>query len=172
MGRGVSSIVLGAAILSMPWTVHALECDPDGLGVVEGWVETTNISETLQVGQVNFHITGRDGVVFDGTGAIVGEIKSTALDGTPPTVFLDHTMVFPRGQRVETTGDEAALLYPTGFEDDGTPCAFAVTESITQLSGNKLFRHATVDVTAVGTISSCSDDNANRFTLSGEICLR
>jgi hypothetical protein len=168
MSEAASGVMLASALLlAMPCTAHGLECDADNLAGVNGWVETTNVSETLQVGQVYLVVSGTDGVVFEDTGAIVGQITAA----TPPTVFLNHTMIFNRGQRVETRGDVAILGEPLAYEGE-TPCAFPVTEHITDLSGNKIFRNAEADVTAHGTISFCSFNNANSFTLSGEVCLK
>ena len=150
------AVVMGSAV--------ADECKETA--TVSGSVNTTNISDTIQIGTVKLNLesdkNGRE--VFDEFGGIVGRvIESTPETGTS---VLNHSLFFEDGTRVETQGDVAQILYPI------TACSFAVTETISNYVGSGVFKGATGNIVAEGTVSVPPCKNENSFTLSGTVCIK
>ncbi|WP_163836810.1 hypothetical protein [Spartinivicinus ruber] len=139
------------------------------LTVVDGTVNTINTSSTQQSGQINIVLSplGGGAPIFAENGMILGEVQKQLRIQT----LLNHHIEFASGG-IKTENDVAILkMPPIGFEVDGTPCAFGVFESIYNISGTGLFDKAKALITAEGTVSFCSYNNQNNFTLNGVICL-
>ena len=143
---------------------------------VAGTIETTNVSQTIQVGTIRLILSDdKDKVVFDKKGGIIGRITSQSQDETTglPKSTLDHHIIFTDGSRIETNGDIAELKWPPiAFDANGEPCAFNVTETVSDIWGTKTFKRASGTITATGTISFCEGANGNRFILDGKVCLK
>jgi len=140
--------------------------------VVESSTSTTNITSTLQTGQIKLKLVraGTSDVVFNKTGTLVGVITGTLPDGRP---ILTHTAKFSEGFSYTTQGDVATPM------SDPTQCSFAAIEFISHIArGTKLFDNLqpyfdeTVynGVVATGEISNCPDLNRNTFSLAGRLC--
>ncbi len=167
------SLITLAALWVAPLTAsYALEC-ADGTPVsVAGRVTTLNVSQTRQAGQICLTLTnGKGREVFDDCGALLGKI--TASDPDTGTSTLNHTAVFDLPHTFRTANDQAQITGVLAVDESGLPCAFSVVEHITQVStGTGIFRRATMDAYATGSISFCPGNNLNTFSLSGQTCLR
>lgn len=133
---------------------------------VSGKVETINLSETLQLGEIELTLTsGKHGkTVFDETGGVIGRItESNPLTGES---YLNHSIIFQGGTRIETEGDYAKIQYPL------SACSFAVVETISNYRGSGVFYGATGEIVATGTVSVPPCPNKNEFTLSGTVCMK
>jgi len=136
---------------------------------VEGRITTENITDTLQIGNINLTVHNGDGeVVFTESGSLAGNITGTDSYGA---TLLSHVARFPKGNSFVTNGDRAVLTYPfvRATLEDGTPCSFWIQETISNISlGTRFFRQFTgIEVIADGHVSNCSGDNENHFVLSG-----
>lgn len=142
---------------------------------VEGDVATTNVSATTQVGSIKLVLSGAGGdVVFDETGALVGTITGQGPIGQ---VFLSHTASFPTDSFV-TNNDTAIITGIRKFDDQGIPCSFTISETISEIaSGTGFFSSVSrVNIQADGYIAICLEggniaENENEFELSGELCV-
>ena len=134
---------------------------------VSGSIDTINISQTIQVGTIHLQlISEKNGkVVFEEEGGIIGRVTSINTDAYPITSTLNHHAVFADGSTIATNGDQAEM-YPT------SECSFNVTEIISNLWGTKVFKRASGEITAMGTVSFCEGANGNTFNLSGRVCLK
>ena len=136
---------------------------------VAGTIETTNVSQTIQVGTIHLQLSQGEEenkeVVFEKNGGIIGRITSQNADTGETT--LDHHIFFTDGSKIETTGDRAQIT-----ADHGTGCSFDVTEIISDFWGTKEFKRASGEITANGTISFCEGANGNHFELGGTVCLK
>lgn len=170
-----TAIILTTLSLVPLQSMAALQC---GAGLthvsVSGNVTTLNVSATKQAGQICVTMTqtanGRE--VFNDCGALVGKI--TSADPLNGTSTLAHTAVFDFRNLFTTQNDQAQIIpQPLAYDDAGAPCAFGVTETISQLDKSAgIFRGGQINVTATGTISFCPDHNLNTFALQGEACVR
>lgn len=152
---------------------------------VEGTVETTNVSDTVQIGTIHLVLRNQStgDIEFNEEGSLVGNITGT--DGIPTTI-LTHTAKFSPGNRFTTRGDVAIV---TGVEKfvsekngdlilDGNgypiPCSFSIRETITDLrKGSEFFAKAKrveQNIIAEGYVSKCPDESQNWFELSGKFC--
>jgi hypothetical protein len=152
----------------------ALQC---GTGMshvnLNGSVTTLNVSQTKQVGQVCVALTrtadGRE--VFDDCGALVGKV--VASDPQTGSSTLTHTAVFDFRNAFITRNDQAQITGVLAVDDTGTPCAFSVVESITEIEkGVGVFNGGQINALATGSVSFCPGRNLNTFTLEGEACVR
>jgi hypothetical protein len=143
--------------------------------VVEGKVETLNVSDTTQVGLIEISMYDEnDNEVFRETGDLVGTIVGGGYGFTE----LTHTAVFSDGSTFVTNGDQA---FPIGVRkfDSSTgiqiPCAFDIHEKITKIAaGTGFFEMVTdTEITADGYVNTClaEGDNENEFELSGVLCI-
>lgn len=159
---------LGASILALALT------SPAGAQTcyqISGEVNTTNVTPVLQVGDIDLTLSNADGVLFSDTGSIVGTI--TGAQGFD-SFSLTHTISFSlliklitRDDRAEMTGEVVRES-----ETDGTACSFYIHEVSDQvLLATGLFgRVSQWRLVADGYVSSCLDDNANYFELTGMVC--
>lgn len=152
----------------------ALQC---GAGMkhvnVNGNVTTLNASSSKQVGQICVTLiesaSGRE--AFNDCGALVGRV--VASDAETGSSTLSHTAVFDFHNLVLTRNDKAQVTGVVGVDGTGTPCAFSVVETLSEIHrGIGIFRGASIAVTATGTVSMCPGRNLNTFTLAGEACVR
>ena len=169
----ISHILASGAFFVLPIFAHADSiCDGGSLVNVSGRLTTINTSPTRQAGQICVTLTGANGKdVFDQCGAILG----TVLSSNPATGrnILEHTVVFDKTHSFTTKNDVAQITSVLAVDAAGVPCAFNVTEKITQISGaTGIFREGTANITAVGTVSACANKNLNNFTLSGQACIK
>ena len=139
---------------------------------VSGSIKTKNISPTAQVGEIDLTLQNDSGVFFSESGSLDGKVTSSSAE--LGTTILDHKVKFPKGNHFKTKGDLAKITGISGAEQDGTPCAFFVSEAISDIpKGTKMFKNVTsVNVTANGVLNNCSYLNENVLTLSGKICLK
>ena len=156
-------------------SMAAMQC---GTGLthvsVSGNVTTLNVSATKQVGQICLAMiqSANGQEVFNDCGALVGKVVSA--DPQTGASTLAHTAVFDFRNMFVTKNDQAQIITPPlAFDDAGAPCAFGVTETISELDkGAGIFRGGQVNITATGNISFCPSQNLNTFTLQGEACVR
>ena len=140
---------------------------PDGFKETEvyGSVSTQTISETQQVGSIELELVRyeNDKTLFNMQGAIIGTIVGK---NDYEQILLDHTIVFEDGSTIQTSGDTAT---PQGFV---TQCDMAVEELISNFWGTGVFKRASGNIVANGTIGVCPPPgNTNSFSLSGTVCL-
>jgi len=130
---------------------------------VTGSVETSNISQQVQIGEISLTIkNASDDIVFEKSGDLTGVV----IGGTTgTTTILSHIASFNKKDRFITSGDVA---YITGIIN---PCSFYVTEHMSNIAvGLGFFKGVTdVDVYATGSISYCSPSDTNQFGLSGTL---
>lgn len=166
--------VLSFAVLSaLPLLSHAaLQCNVGTPVNVSGRATMINTSATRQAGQVCMTLTNASGIeVFDQCGAILGNV----LSSNPETgiSILNHTALFSKRQAFATRNDVAQVTGVLATEATGVPCAFSVVEKITQIVWSKgILQSGAADVTAVGSLSACTDKNLNTYTLSGTACYK
>ena len=139
---------------------------------VSGSIISTNKSATKQVGDIDLTLQNDSEVLFSESGSLKGKVTSSATQFG--TTILKHKIKFPKGNHFKTKNDVAQIVGVAGVESNGAPCAFFVTESITEISkGSGIFKHASsVDVTANGVLNNCSYLNQNSLTLSGQVCFK
>lgn len=151
-------------------SAHADDSRCERSGEISGNIVTVNASETLQYGMTEISITKRGRIFYSGRGVIVGQVVGTQDNGLP---ILDHTIYLNDGTRIKTENDRVVQFIPTGKLENGAPCEFQALERITQATGNRRLRDLADDghrIEAAGIVSFCSDNNRNRFTLSGTVC--
>jgi hypothetical protein len=171
-----SRTVMALATLSLfPLQAMAVMQCGTGLTHVEvvGRVTTLNVSDTKQAGHICMTMTKANGrEVFDDCGALVGKIVSA--DAQTGSSTLTHTAVFDLHDMFRTRNDQAQITGVLALDETtGAPCAFSVVETISEFEkGAGIFRSATIDVKAEGSISFCPGNNLNTFTLKGEACVR
>ncbi len=143
---------------------------------VSGTVDTLNVSQSLQVGTIDMRLTSvkKDKVLFDQRGAIVGQVVGMVPGEGPLTVFLDHDITFANGVEIETSGDTATV-----YGDPTTQLDVPVMEVIDNFWGSKIFRKATGEIVAQGTLNILQGYTPagdpilrNEFELSGTLCLK
>ena len=157
------------AILAMTTTgAFAQNCAKEQHeAVVSGTVTTQSVSETMQVGTISMQMTTveKGKVVFDETGALIGQITGQSMDEFGrPVSFLNHVIVFEDGSTIETNGDVATLV------DDYNQCDPRVEEVISDFWGTKTFKKSTGTINADGRINFCTGEN--QFELSGTISIK
>lgn len=163
------TLLASTAITGYSNTAFAETCYTAG-----GTVNTVNVSQTQQVGEIRLILSDHNDTEFDKTGSLVGNI--TDADGFGTTI-LSHTASFSKGHGniFVTSGDTAVLAYPyvRNTLEDGTPCSFYIHESITNIvQGSGFFNHLTeAEVYADGYISNCPGENMNSFDISGTLCV-
>jgi hypothetical protein len=140
---------------------------PDGFKETEvmGSVYTQSISELQQVGSIELELVRYENgkTMFDMQGAIIGTITGENEYGQ---ILLDHTIVFADGSSIETSGDTATPL------EFVSQCDLAVEELISNFWGTGVFKRASGQIIADGTIGVCDPPgNTNTFSLSGKVCL-
>lgn len=144
------------------------------IGHVSGWVKTINLNESMQTGFVKLDIQVDGEIFFKRKGVIIGQIVDQGFNELGlPTSTLEHNMYFGKGIRLETAGDKATLI-PTGKLENGIPCEFNVVEMIMDATGTRRLKGLSNDqhnIIATGTVSFCSDNNANTFDLAGTVCI-
>ncbi len=169
-------LVLSLAVASMTATnLMAAECEKDSQEVwVSGSVDTVNISSEVQVGTIELQLTSvtKNKVIFNERGAIVGQITAIIPSPlpNPPTIILDHDIYFNDGVTIETSGDQAIAL-GNPLEETDIP----VSEVISNFWGTKIFKKATGEINAVGTLNATGQTDGllhNIFDLSGSLCLK
>jgi hypothetical protein len=170
-----TAMILSTLALVPLQSMAALQCEAGLTHVsVSGNVTTLNVSETKQVGQICMTLiqttSGRE--IFDDCGALVGKV--TASDLQAGTSTLAHTAVFDFRNLFITQNDQAQITTPPlAYDDAGAPCAFGVSETISQIDKSAgIFRGGQINVTATGNISFCPGNNLNTFTLQGEACVK
>lgn len=133
---------------------------------VSGYVQTANISETLQIGTVQLTLLRLQNqkVEFDQLGAIVGTVTDSSEGGA--ITYLDHSLFFGNGTKIQTEADVAQII---GINSE---CSFDVLETITNFTGTKDLQGATGSIIATGTVNFPPCGNQNSFTLSGTVCLK
>ena len=165
--------------LFLPFKAFSLACPNGEIYEVGGTVITINTSETTQLGNpfgipgtgIQIDLYDSDGVLYYGspTGIIAGETVSQ----TGAVILLNHEIDLLDGNTISTLGDMAILRFPPlAFDGNGDPCAFGVTEVISdfEAEGDDI-GGATGFITATGTISFCPGANMNTFELGGRLCL-
>jgi hypothetical protein len=138
-------------------------------------IETTNVTDTTQVGEITMQIPGAD---FYETGTVVGNVTGAGADENGPFLLLSHAVKFSKGNHFVTDGDKAyAIPQPDG-------CSYLVNETISKIiGGTKFFKDVTsVNIITtgpddyfglpVGTVSYCPENNMNKFSLYGEVCFK
>ena len=169
-----TSIAVTTACLSITAADAASECTQ--YGEISGTVRTVNLSPVLQYGVTGLAITKNGKPYFSGVGVIVGEVVTPTNEDGQST--LNHTIYFADGTKLQTHLDTAQVLGPVPgkVNPDGTPCAFNVHESITDVTADKKLKRLSIappeEISADGTISFCSGENENHFTLSGTVCFQ
>jgi hypothetical protein len=166
--------LLGFGLAAQP-ALAGLSCDGGytHVTIAEGsTASTVNVSAVRQIGQICLTMSDDGGnTVFNDCGALIGNVTATDAAGNPTA--LSHTAVFELLESFKTQNDVPTILGVTGVDGSGTPCAFAVSEHMTDLKwGTGVFRGASIDATALGTLSFCPGSNRNNFVISGEACLR
>ncbi|BCX89342.1 hypothetical protein MIN45_P1714 [Methylomarinovum tepidoasis] len=159
-------LALGATISA----AGALECD-DGVPVtVSGTIDTINLSQTIQVGQIHMVLTDLGGSeVFAGTGGIMGQIRGIKPDGT---VLLNHYICFDSSDCLMTRKDRATLMPAANpLCVDGSVGRFEVVEIVSRTKGKGFFKGIEAAIEANGTVSYCPENNGNHFVLTGEACV-
>jgi len=167
-----SQIVAAAFLITSTLIPGASWAESVCYDVVESSTSTTNITPTLQTGQITLKLVraGTSDVVFNKTGTLVGVITGTLPDGRP---ILSHTAKFGEGFSYTTQGDVATPI------SDPTQCSFSAIELISHIArGTKLFDNlqpyfdetGVGGVVANGEISNCPDLNRNTFSLAGRLC--
>lgn len=167
----VNSLLLSAPLIAASSLAVAETCYN-----VSGQVDTTNITQTLQIGNVYIELQQGGNLAFDAEGSITGII--TGSDGFL-TTYLTHAVKFPQGESFVTENDQATLVFDAygspirKYDDQGNPCSYNMRQTISKISkGNKFFKNTThVDVIADGWVSYCPDENTNHFELSGTLCV-
>lgn len=142
----------------------------DRQGEVTGTLVTVNASQTLQYGVTDIAITKRGRLFYSGRGVVIGQVTGTQDNGLP---ILEHSIYLSDGTRVRTHGDRVEQMIPTGKLENGAPCEFQALERITRADANRRLRDLDEkghNIEASGIVSFCSDNNRNRFTLSGTVC--
>lgn len=164
-----------SALSACALTAHAedLQCASGTLVEVSGQVTTLNISATRQAGQICMVLTDLASGMerFNSCGALVGKIVSS--DPSMGTSVLTHTALFDQKNSFRTENDVAQITAPIDFDPvTAAPCAFSVTERITQIAWSKgVVQKGPVDIVAEGQISACPGKNLNSFILSGQACI-
>lgn len=169
----ISHLLASGAIFVLPFFAHADSiCDDGSLVNLSGRLTTINTSPTRQAGQICVTLTGANGKdVFDQCGAILGTVLSS--DPATGRSTLSHTTVFNNTHAFTTKSDLAQITGVLAVDAAGVPCAFNVTEKITQISwATGILKTGSADITAVGSVSACPTKNLNSFTLSGKVCIR
>ena len=170
MSHRLASIAVFAVL---PFFAHAdSQCD-DGTQVnVSGRITTINTSPTRQAGQICVTLTKASGQdVFDQCGALLGTVV-TSNQQTGSTT-LNHTALFSKRQAFTTRNDVAQITGIQAVDASGVPCAFSVVEKINRITWSTgLLQTCAVDITAVGTTSTCADKNINTLTLTGKVCIK
>ena len=154
---------------------------------VAGSVDTQNVTANTQIGQIALTLSSGGAGAFSETGTLFGNITGGSLGFGQIT--LSHVAKFSKGNQFVTSGDTAGFRLADGVAEptpdglpgivrkldaNGAPCSFYIQEQISNIaSGKKFFGNVVnpVDVTAIGYISSCPEENHNHFDLSGEICV-
>lgn len=168
-----SILAVSIAILTMTTTnVIAGDCPKNFQEVtVSGEVNTQNINEYVQVGTINMQLTSvkKDKVLFDQSGAVVGQITGFVEGAYPPVVLLDHDITFADGIEIETSGDRATI-----YGDPSTEVNVKVDEVIDNFWGTKIFKKATGKILATGLLNTFDESGNlhNYFELSGSLCIR
>lgn len=144
------------------------------VGNVRGSIRSVNLSDKIQTGTVTLAIHVNHRPYYFNKGRIIGRTVAQGIDSNTgqPYAIMEHNMFFG-WQTILATSNDQALLVPTRFEN-GVPCAFNVTEKVTEAIGTNRLRSLSNDkhaVIAKGSISFCSDNNRNSFKLSGTVCL-
>ena len=126
-----------------------------------GDVETTSLSELIQLGTINLQLYDGEEKVFDETGNLIGIITGSSEN----EVYLMHMAIFEDGSLFITDGD---IAFYTGVDGDNT-CSLLTTELITKIViGRGFFRKiGEANIMAEGTVDYC--DNQNGFQLSGDL---
>lgn len=165
--RQISLVLALSATVS---AAGALECD-DGVPVtVSGTIDTINLSETIQVGQIHLVLTDLGGgEVFADTGGILDQISGAQPDGT---VLLKHYVCFNNNDCLRTYKDQATLTPAANpLCADNSVGRFDVMEIVSHTRGKGFFKGIEAAIEANGTVSYCPEDNGNHFVLTGEACV-
>lgn len=164
----IVTAILLAGSLSTASASTFWRCDGD-LVKVSGSVNTENVNAYSQTGKIELFLKSTE----EGENkSFAGTINGYILESTGVRSVLSHTIEFDNGDRLYTNNDVAiALLPPLETEKDGTPCAFNVFEVISDISGTGEFSDVSGQILVNGSISFCSFNNNNSFTLSGTLCL-
>ncbi len=144
------------------------------VGQVSGQIHTTNLSDKIQSGSITLMIKVKHRPYYFNRGRIIGRTVAQGIDSDTgqPYAIMEHNMFFG-WQTILATSNDQALLTPTRFID-GVPCAFDVTEKLTEAIGtNRLepLSNNMGEVIAKGSFSFCPGNNRNSFKLSGTVCL-
>lgn len=161
------------ALSIAPWgAARALDCGTGIPTTVSGNVSTLNVSPTQQAGKICLTLTDPTGRErFNACGALLGQTIGSDPDTGQSS--LNHTALFKLPDLFQTANDVAQITGVLATDDSGQPCAFSVVEHITSFAaGQGIFRGATIDAYATGSISFCPNQNLNTFSLSGQACLR
>ncbi len=161
-------------LLAVPAVAANLACRPGQThaSIADGSAVTVNLSEIKQAGQICLKLVDdRGAVAFDECGSLLGLV--TGVDpATGAATSLSHKAVFDAESSFQTVQDQPLYFIPTD-PTDPEPCSFLIGEAFTHLkAGTGLFQGGALNVEAQGTVSFCPGDNRNRFTLTGEACLR
>lgn len=144
----------------------------------------------------NEYIPDNNGIPFQ-TGAQLGKFKLILKDDNGEIEFierakitgniagfngmnllLNHTIVFPNGDQINTIHDEAQVTGIRAVDFSGAPCSFFVTETVNNATGTGEFSEITyINLTVQGYTSFCLDENytiienQNLFKdVSGTLC--
>lgn len=125
-----------------------------------GNVETTSLSELIQLGTINLQLYDGENKIFDEAGSLIGIV--TGVDENE--VYLMHMAIFEDGSMFITDGDIAFSTGPVGVDSS---CAVQTQEIISKIViGGGIFRKVSdADIMAEGVVDYCSKQN--EFQLSG-----
>ncbi len=160
------------ALIVTQLTMAADSCNK--VGQVSGQIHTVNLNDKVQTGSIMLMIKVNHRPYYFNKGRIIGRTVAQGIDSNTgqPYAIMEHNMFFG-WQTVLATSNDQAMLTPTAFFN-GAPCAFNVTEKITEAIGTDRLRALSNDmhqVTAQGSISFCPGNNRNSLQLSGTVCL-
>ena len=161
-----------SALVVTQLTMAADSCNK--VGHVSGRIDTTNISDKVQTGSVMLMVKVNHRPFYFNKGRIIGRTVEQGVDSDTgqPYAIMEHNMFFG-WQTILATSNDQAIFTPTHFIN-GAPCAFDVTEKITEAIGTdrlKSLSNSEHEVIAKGSVSFCPGSNHNSFKLSGTVCL-
>jgi hypothetical protein len=161
-----------SALVVTQLTLAADSCNK--VGQVSGRINTVNLSDKVQTGSIVLKIKVNHIPYYFNKGRIIGRTIDTGIDANTgqPYAIMEHNMFFG-WQTILATNNDTGLLTPTRFLN-GVPCAFDVTEKISEGIGTnrlKVLSNHTHEVIAKGSFSFCPDNNRNILKLSGTVCL-